>query len=238
MTSREPCRQGSCFAGDDSSSHDERVERARAAANRLTFDEVRAGFIASLTSRRLDLRSALSSYIVARSLPSHTFDADSRGPRCPVCDLSGCTNNLNVLNFERFKWGGVRKLDVSYVAFDLEQFERAPRLMPTRSDFETLEGLIVSIRACPPATTATQLANALKVIPGNRDERKTPIDSLGIASILDTRDHPGFLREFIPAPERRLPNRHFIDSAYPACWWTAAEGINDAALTEVLMSAH
>jgi hypothetical protein len=45
-----------------------------------------------------------------------------------------CLRPLNILSFERFKWGGVRRDNVAYVAFDLEQFVRAPRLQPTRAD--------------------------------------------------------------------------------------------------------
>jgi hypothetical protein len=39
-----------------------------------------------------------------------------------------------VLSFERSKWGGVRTDHVEYIAFDLEQFARAPRLQPTPAD--------------------------------------------------------------------------------------------------------
>lgn len=57
---------------------------------------------------------------------------------------------MNVLNFERFKWGGVRRDDIAYIAFDLEQFARAPRLAPTRADIEVGQQLIDALRGLPP----------------------------------------------------------------------------------------
>ena len=48
-------------ADEDRSDHDTWIARAREAARQLTLEEVAEAFIASLTSRRLDLRSALSS---------------------------------------------------------------------------------------------------------------------------------------------------------------------------------
>src|SRR4029453_1871078 len=53
--------------------HDEVGEVARAAAVRLGIDEVSDAFLAGLTAKRMDLRSALGSYAVARHLPAHGF---------------------------------------------------------------------------------------------------------------------------------------------------------------------
>ncbi|TVU64859.1 hypothetical protein FQP90_07350 [Paenarthrobacter nitroguajacolicus] len=226
---------GIMFANDRLRSHDHWVARARAAAQRLTLSEVRDGFLASLTSRRLDLRSALSSYIIARSLPDHHYEVTAAQSRCLVCDAAAQSSaDLNILNFERFKWGGVRKLDIGYIAFDLEQFERAPKLKPSEADQTLGREIFAFIQSCPPSTTPTQLAQALKMLPGNKDERISFIDTLGIVEILKAPEHPGFLTRFVPSGERNLPNRHYVEDGYPVCWWTAANGVSTMALLEVL----
>ncbi len=226
---------GVMFGSDDLSGHDAWVSRARAAAQRLTISEVRDAFLASLTARRLDLRSALSSYIVARSLPQHSFDETSSQFRCPVCDGVGRSGvDLNILNFERFKWGGTRKLNVGYVAFDLEQFEQAPKLTPSETDKTLAREIFAFIQSCPPSTTPTQLAHLLKLLPGNKDERASFVEALGILGVLNASEHPGFLTHFITSADRKLPNRHYVDDGYPVCWWTASDGVNAKAVLEVL----
>src|SRR5689334_14844744 len=87
--------------------------RARAA---VTRQEVTAAFLASLSTRRLDWRSALGSYAVARHLPDHPHRGPASGRYCTTCGSSGGPkhagpHDLSVLNFERLKWGGVRHLD-------------------------------------------------------------------------------------------------------------------------------
>lgn len=229
---------GIMFDSDDPTGHDGCVERARSAAQRVNLSDVSDAFLASLTSRRLDLRSALSSYVIARSPPSHSFDPIDEiavQSRCTVCDMvTNSAQSLNVLNFERFKRGGVRKLDIGYIAFDLEQFERAPKLKPFGADKTLALEIINFIRSCPPSITSSKLAHALSLLPGNKDERATFIGTLGIVGILDTPEFPGFLTRFIKPADRELPSRRFVDEGYPICWWTAANGVNDRALHEVL----
>ena len=140
-------RAGIMFTGVRRLDHDGWVLAAIAAAAAVSAQEAADAFLASLTTRRLDLRSALGSLAVARHLPGHPFTIPQDqvydgyapvGPRdCAVCGFRGHEaeeQDLNLVSFERFKWGGVHRHSVSYIAFDLEQFARAPartREMPT-----------------------------------------------------------------------------------------------------------
>jgi hypothetical protein len=228
---------GIMFANDDGSDHDQWVARARAAAARLDQFTVVEAFLASLTSRRLDLRSALCSYVAARVMPEHSFLARPGTGSCSVCgQYSGIGTDLNVLNFERFKWGGVRKLQVEYMAFDLEQFENAPKLTATKDDQRLWHDLIRSIDDSDRSTTAARLASVLRPLPGNRAERAQLVGTLGICSVLETDHHHGFLDDWIDASHRELPNRHFIDDPYPVCWWTGRDGVNQDALKELSLN--
>jgi len=143
-----------------------------------------------------------------------------------------------VLNFERFKWGGVRKLQVSYVAFDLEQFENAPKLVPTDDDRKLWESIVQAIEAVAPATTASSLSASLGVLPGNKSERSSLIGTLGIVSVLETARQSGFLQTFIPETGRESPPRRFVDDPYPVSWWTRADGVNLTALERLGLSVE
>jgi hypothetical protein len=216
--------------------HDGWVRAARAAVAQLSVQEAGDAFLASLTSRRLDLRSALGSYAVARFLPDHP--ADNYSHRCRVCGQS-CSvgqdpEDLNVLSFERFKWGGVRTDRVYYVAFDLEQFAGAPRLRPTGADIEVAQQLIDQLRALPPETTAARAVSSLKMIKGNKAERDNLIGILGVCGILRTADHPGYATSFVEACDRAVPGRAYVDQEYPVSWWKASDGVNAEALAMFL----
>ncbi len=200
--------------------------------------DVSEAFLASLTSHRLDLRSALSSFVLARALPKHKF-TPRRGAThlCAVCGLSSTAGtNLNILNFERFKWGGVRKLQASYVAFDLEQFENAPKLVPTDDDRKLWKSMIQAIETVAPDTTAASLASSLGVLSGSKNERSSLIGTLGIVSVLETARHRGFLDAFVPETDREWPARRFVDDPYPVSWWTRADGVNTTALDRLGLS--
>ena len=63
--------------------HDEAISRLRAAVERLKLHQVADGFLASLSTRRLEWRSALGSYSVARWMPEH--EATARSRPCSRC---------------------------------------------------------------------------------------------------------------------------------------------------------
>jgi hypothetical protein len=180
----------------------------------VSAQEVGEAFLASLSSRRLDLRSALGSYAVARLVPEHPLSTAARGFRCTVCGqyASGEEENLNILSFERFKWGGVRRDYLPYAAFDLEQFAKAPRLKPTRPDIDTGRQLLDCLRQLPARTTAAQAVPQLKMIKGNKAQRDA----------------------FIPKIQRSEPPLRFVFRHYPISWWTAADGVNLPALQQFL----
>jgi len=211
--------------------HDECVKTAQEAANDVSLGEVADAFVASLTTERFDLRSALGSYAVARLLPEHPFSPTRDSPKCTVCGLpERSKEDLNRLNFERFKWGGTQRDNLCYVAFDLEQFTRAPREQPSNRALEVGRKLIQELRHAPSQATATQMAKQLKVVKGSVAEREVLLDILGVCGVLRTPEHSGYDTRFVPARDRVLPTRSYVPRAYPACWWTGANGINMSAL--------
>jgi hypothetical protein len=216
--------------------HDEAIAQLHVVLHRTDLRAVANGFLASLSTRRLDWRSALGSFSVGRWLPTHEATPGDR--RCRVCGLYDYTqvkdHDLNVLNFERLKWGGVRHSDPVYAALDLELFSEAPPPAPTEGDLRIFRELIAAIAAVPPAVTSAQLH---KYLPGslkaNKAERDQLIAILGLCGVLGTSHHPGFGVAFVPVHQRVLPDRHYVDMEYPACWWRGGDGLNEFRLQEV-----
>ncbi len=126
-------------------SHDEKIEWVLRSRSRVSKTSVANGFLASLTSRRLDRRSALGSFAVSLHMPTHRWSKEPGSFCCSLCggfDRSNASEDLNILNFERFKWGGVRHTDPLYIAFDLKQFSIAPPDQPTEDDLALMRSIL------------------------------------------------------------------------------------------------
>jgi hypothetical protein len=224
--------------------HDGWIQAARQGAAAVTAREAGSAFLASLTSGRMDLRSALASYALVRHLPEHPYAGGRwRGWGCQVCgiyqpDDGAIEEDLNDRNQGRFGWGGMCGY-ITYAAFDLEQFARAPRLEPTAADISLGQEIIDHLRQLPPRTTAAQAARTLTMLPGTRDQREVLMDMLGITGILHSPGHPGYADAFIPATQSiDEPSQRFTFGSYPTCWWKAEGGISDSALRQFLPDLH
>lgn len=205
------------------------MSRLERAVRRLKPEVVGNAFLTSLSSRQLHLRSALGSYAVFRHLAEH---APVGSTRCDWCGfyLEG-TRDLNVLNFERHKWGGVRHGDPLYAMLDLELFALEAPATPTDSDVALLKALIAAIEHAPPGTSSANLHKHFpRELKANKAERDVIVGILGYCGALSSSAHPGFAERFVPSTERQLPDRRFVDMAYPACWWTSAEPFEHSAL--------
>lgn len=211
--------------------HGDTVARLLALIGRLSQRQVADGFLASLSTRRLDWRSALGSYAVFRWLPEHGADP---GPGCDVCGCSPRETDFSILNFERHKWGGVRHMNPVYAALDLQLFLDEPPPAPTPVDIGIFRDLVAAIDAVPVGVTSAALHQHFpRSLKANKAERDQVVGILGLCGVLVTRAHPGFAERFVPPCERELPDRHFVDMAYPACWWTGADGVQTARLREL-----
>lgn len=214
-------------------SHAGIVEEAIGASQPIDRLNVANAFLVSLSTRRLDLRSALGSFAVLQHFPRH--EAPKPGKECRVCGVynHGATlEDLNILNFERFKWGGVRHLDPLYASMDLKQFRELPAVTPSPPDLMIFDNVLTAIEAAPSGTSAASLEKHMKdTFKSNKPEREIVIGILGLCGILATDRHPGFMRQFVHSSDRLLPGRRYVDMEYPACWWQRPDGINQDALT-------
>lgn len=209
-------------------SHDEVVEEAIAARDALSRTEVVRGFRYSLTNRRRDLRSALGSFAATLNLQPHGL-VRWDGVTCAVCGTTQTTTgDLNVLNFERFKWGGVRHFYPEYAAFDLRQFAVWAKDLPDEPG--PVEALLHDIGSLP-AGRAQQAADSLRShLKSSNDERRTVIGILGIAGILQPRDLASMRTSYVTYEMRNSTSELHpggrTDWDYPVYRWSHADGID------------
>lgn len=216
-------------------SHDQAILAALNAASALGQAEVADAFVASLGSRRLDLRSGLGSYAVVRHLREHRMCARN-GAGCDYCgeyDHDKTALDLNILSFERIKWGGVRHSQPTYIAFDLDTLRRTPRPSPEPSDFAILKSIIDVAASMPPAARLGDLDKALaKILPSNSAERRVLIGILGYAGVITDPSRPDFRQRFVPFDERERTPWHKDDWPYPVQWWTGSHGVQRGAISD------
>lgn len=227
-------RQGYMFDYSPPLSHDETLIKLRETVSKISPEMVSNAFLYSLSTRRLEYRSALGSYWYAVAIPAHA-STDSR--HCYCCgwslrgddqETSGISRRLNTFNFERYKWGGVRHTKADYALFDLQQFLQLPQPEHTPEDEKLLLDILDCISALEPHNKAGALQKLItkkRIIKSNRYEIDTLLDILGICGVLSSDDAPCYAQKFCGEYER-APLEHANDRAYPINRWKASDGIS------------
>lgn len=214
--------------------HDDIVARLLAIRDRIGIERVTDAFLASLSTRRLELRSALGSFAFAAHFP---LVDHARGPmpsgrlHCRLCGLYGASaaepQDLNILSFERWKWGGIRHADPLYCWFDLTQFETADFISPTPEDYSILARIVEIASGLPAKAKPNELATRIgKAIKSNMWERRVLIEILGHCGVLKPADRCGFLQAFTGSEHRERPRDHTNDWNYPVIWWQGVDGVD------------
>jgi hypothetical protein len=214
-------------------SHDQVVDWALRSRATVSRAQVVDAFLASLTSRRLDRRSALGSFAVSLNLRAHHWSKDSASEfRCPICGVYEGTaqKDINILSFERFKWGGVRHTDPLYIGFDLERFSCEGASEPTDGDRAIMREILNTAHTLPTDAKLSNLAKALaNVLPSNLDERRNLIGILGYCGILQVPSKPGFMQGFPSVSQRPVVPWSKNDWPYPVQWWNGSCGVSEDA---------
>lgn len=216
-------------------SHDEGVRWALKSRDSVSKERIVDLFLGSLTNRRLDLRSALGSFAVSLNMSVHTWhQAGSPTRFCPVCvmyERFDVPEDLSVLNFERFKWGGVRHTNPIYIGFDLEQAAKILAVNPAEEDRRALRAILQTARSLSVDARPSDLEKKLAtVFPSNTQERRTLIGILGYCGILVDPSRPSFFETFPRHSEREETPNWKNDWPYPIRWWRGAFGINEKAV--------
>ena len=211
--------------------HDETLEKMRKVLTEISPEDVANAFLYSLSTRELQYRSALGSYYYAVSIPEHSH---AEASACYFCDWLS-TEDYNVLNFERYKWGGVRHTKPEYALFDLTQFLLLPKVTPKHEDKAILKSILETINELPQNKKAgayREIITKKKLIKSNKSEVKTLLDILGICGILSSKDAPCYCESF-PDVWQRAPIENTNDYTYPVNRWHTSDGINQERFEKV-----
>ena len=190
-------------------SHDDCINQIIEIVNSISLEQVVKAFLSSLSTRRLDWRSGIASYYTAKLIIPHKYTPVESGYfyengkvvsvsyTCSICKnlkygVIGNENyiksDLNVLNFERIKWGGVRHGDLLYTLFDLEQFKKEQITEPTEMDIAIFKNILNAVSSCKPNDFPGALRDKLKDIPelkSNKNERAVIIENLACIGVLN-----------------------------------------------------
>lgn len=216
-------------------SHDDIIAWLRRSRDTVALRTAADAFLASLTTRRLDWRSALGSLAYATCFPEHGSQHAPGWPNCTRCgayDNAIAGEDLNILNFERWKWGGVRHTDPLFCAFDLQQFGSGPDNLPTPADIACLTAILNAAEALPGGLGPGSLVKAIaELLPSNANERRILVQILAMCGILACPGRPGYLEVFTEyrAVNSDRPSDHRNDWSYPAIWWRSGRQCIDRA---------
>ncbi|MCX2742213.1 hypothetical protein [Pontibacter anaerobius] len=180
---------------------------------RIDKDSVVKGFLSSLTNKRLDWRSAIASYTNAKLV------LEGKREFYRLNNFQYENEDVNVLNFERIKWSGVRHSDLLYNYVDLRLFERETITEPTHADIETFKAILKCVEESEEGEYPSKLRDRLKeAVKGSANERHTLMEILGCCEILKPKSY-----------DRPTTGRHdwgFVE------YWRGGDGYNRSIVDE------
>ena len=233
-------------------SHSDTINRLIRTLVQIDPKDVANAFLFSLSTRKLEYRSAFGSYYFAKAIPMHEIMKSHNETlaamlcHCYLCgwqaweedpDQVEMRYGLNLLNYMRYKYGGspVGSLSIMYALFDLEQFLKLPAVIPTEEDTRILKEILSCVDLLNASDKAGKLRDTIiktKAFKCNKDEVTVLLGELGISGILASKDYPSY-DVFFANEYERDPAEYRNDFAYPVNRWHAWDGINTEKLKEV-----
>lgn len=239
--------EGYMFEYPKQISHKETLQRLNNIVRKISPEDVANAFLYSLTTRKLEYRSALGSYWYAISIPKHEKYIKFQNMGNKHCDFCGWTewnskpndyelkHGLNVYNFERYKFGGVRHDKLNYALFDLEQFLKLPKVIPTENDKKILKKILDCTKKLDVNKKVGKLRDTIikeKIFKTNKDEVSIILNILGICGILSSESCPCYEELFVGEFARGSIEAK-NDFAYPVNRWYIKDGINNERFRKV-----
>lgn len=199
-------------------SRDQAVDVLTRCFDAVSLEDAAQAFLYSLSSRDVDYRYILASFVYARSWLS--FD---RGQTQEVPEkLTGSFSN-----WVKHKGGGIWGT-IGKPIFYLEQFAPMDRRAASDTDVEIVRSILELADSMEDEASGTALATtirAAKLLPCTQAEAVGIVETLGICGILEAPGHPGFLHSFTPPLERDTGDLR-QSLSYPLNWWRGADGVN------------
>lgn len=184
----------------------------------ISLEDAAQAFLYSLSSRDVDYRYILASFVYA-----HSWFSFDRGHAEEVPEkLTG-----SFFNWVKHKGGGIWGT-IGKPIFYLEQFASLERRAASDVDVEIVRSILELAVSMEEEASGTALATAIrtaKLLPCNQAEAVGIVETLGICGIFEAPGHPGFLYSFTPPLERDTGDLR-QSLSYPLNWWHGANGVN------------
>ena len=244
--------QGYMFDYPKYETHSDMLQRLRSILTQIDPRDIANAFLFSLSTRRLEYRSALGSYYYAMAIPEHEFMKShneilaAASAHCYLCGWNAWKNvpnkfdikyGYNFKNYERYKYGGseIGNTNLNYVIFDLEQFVKLPKVKPTDEDKRIFAKILSCVECLERTDKVGKLRDVIrkaKIFKTNKDEISVLLGQLGICGILASNAFPAYDVYFANEYERD-PVEYKNDFSYPVNRWYARDGIDSKRLIEV-----
>lgn len=215
--------------------HDEAVSRCIAYAKQCQKSHVTDLFLSSFASGRLDWRSGLAPFAMMQTMPDHGFTPSSAPRFCAICSGYDIYRGMDTtdLNVERHTAGSIGLLKTpDVIQFYLAQHVLLAPQAPTADDYRIFNAILDTLRTLDAQTKPREVHRFLRKIAGFKatvHQCKVLVEALGIASILETGKHKGYLTHYTN-PGLAPSKSHKSDWAYPVDFWSGADGLNQKAL--------
>ena len=244
--------QGYLFDYPKYETHADTINRVQLILEQIDPRDIANAFLFSLSTRKLEYRSALGSYYYAAAIRDHEFMNSynevlaATAKHCYLCGWTAWKTTpskldlrygYNIYNYERYRWGGnpIGSIHVNYALFDLDQFIKLPKVSPTDEDKRIFAGILSCVDCLNGSDKVGKLRDTIrkaKIFKSNKAELSVLLGELGICGILASNDFPSYDIYFADEYERS-PVEHTNDFAYPVNRWHARDGINIEKLIEV-----
>ncbi len=188
-------------------------------------------FISSLSSRDLGQRSSLSSFACGQNLPLHQKREQDKFS-CSICSefVKNNTVDLNILNFERLKFGGVRHLNPTYIWLDLSILSKYKISKPNENDIIILKNIIDTLKTASIRRLSETEKILKSIVESNKNEREGLISTFGFCGILNVPKYHPFHLKYTPACERDHSDYSKSDWPFPADLWLPKYGFNEESI--------
>ncbi|WP_111672880.1 hypothetical protein [Algoriphagus litoralis] len=154
------------------------ISKLESLTQTISKKKVTDAFLSSLSNKRLDWRSGLASYENAKRLLTEKDINDYYFGH-------GENEDLNVLNFERIKWGGVRHYSGLYNSLDLSLLDKETVSLPTKNDIEIFKSILKVIDNSEYGEPPSKLRDRIKeVYKASKSELSVLMEILGCADII------------------------------------------------------
>ena len=203
---------------DLSISHEEAIRILIQSLKCISLSDAANSFLYSLSTRDMEYRYILASYIYAVSWLM--FD---RGRTDKVPSRLDRT----FYNWVKYQGGGIWS-GIGKPIFYLNEFAHMDKQTPTNIDKNILKEIISISSAMSAQATGIMLCKKIhesKLLPCNKSEIIGILETLAICGILETPEHKGYIHSFTP-PLMRDTGDLRQSLSYPLNWWHGEDKVN------------